>query len=90
MVANDLDKAAVVRGTLRTAVLERAVAQAFALKDWIQVVHAGRVTSYEISATGRAATQIASRMRRSGRRKRAEIGDRRRVRGSIWGRRRGR
>ena len=50
-----MDKAVVLRGTVRTAVLERAVAQAFALKDWIEVAHAGRVTSYEITQAGRAA-----------------------------------
>ncbi|MCE5972298.1 DUF6456 domain-containing protein [Sinirhodobacter sp. WL0062] len=55
IVAGDMDKAVVLRGTVRTAVLERAVAQAFALQDWIQVKHAGRVTSYEISVAGRAA-----------------------------------
>ncbi len=55
IVAPDMDKAVVLRGTVRIAVLERAVAQAFALKDWIAVRHAGRVTSYEIAAPGRAA-----------------------------------
>lgn len=54
-VAADMDKAVVLKGTVRTAVLERSVAQAFALKDWIAVAHAGRVTSYEITAAGRAA-----------------------------------
>ncbi|MBD3787786.1 MAG: helix-turn-helix domain-containing protein [Sphingomonadales bacterium] len=55
IVAPDMDKAVVLRGTVRIAVLERAVAQAFALQDWIAVKHQGRVTSYEISAAGRAA-----------------------------------
>lgn len=55
IVAADMDKAVVLRGTVRIAVLERAVAQAFALKDWIAVKHQGRVTSYEISPAGRAA-----------------------------------
>jgi hypothetical protein len=35
--------------------MERAVAQAFALKEWIQIVHDNRVTSYEIAPAGRAA-----------------------------------
>ena len=39
----------------RTAVVERAVAQAFALKDWITCRKPGRVASYEITAAGRAA-----------------------------------
>ncbi|OOY09567.1 DUF6456 domain-containing protein [Thioclava sp. F36-7] len=55
IVGREMDKAVVLRGTVRTAVLERAVAQAFALKDWIEVAHAGRVTSYEITQAGRAA-----------------------------------
>ncbi len=55
IVAGDMDKAVVLKGTVRTAVLERGVAKAFALKDWIVVKHTGRVMSYEISVAGRAA-----------------------------------
>lgn len=54
-VAPEMDKAAVLKGAVRTAVLDRAVAQAFALKDWIAVKATGRVTTYEITAAGRAA-----------------------------------
>jgi hypothetical protein len=59
-IAPDLEKAVVMRefpdGRIaRTAVVERAIAQAFALKDWITCRKAGRVTSYELSATGRSA-----------------------------------
>jgi DNA-binding MarR family transcriptional regulator len=54
-VAPDLDKAAVLKGTVRIAVLERTVAQAFALNDWIAVRSSGRVTIYEITPAGRAA-----------------------------------
>lgn len=59
-VAGDMDKAAVLRSlpdgnTARIAVVDRAVAQAFALKDWIACRSAGRVASYAITATGRAA-----------------------------------
>jgi len=59
-IAPDLEKAVVMREfpdgrTARTAVVERAVAQAFALKDWITCRKAGRVASYELSATGRSA-----------------------------------
>lgn len=54
-IAPEMDKAAVLKGTVRTAVLERAVAQAFALKDWIAVKATGRVTTYEITQAGRAA-----------------------------------
>ncbi|TQS73031.1 helix-turn-helix domain-containing protein [Rhodobacteraceae bacterium] len=52
--AKDLDKALVLRGTVRVAVLDRHVAQAFALQEWIEIKHAGRVTSYEITQNGRS------------------------------------
>jgi Domain of unknown function (DUF6456) len=55
VVAPDMDKAVVLKGAVRTAVVERGIAQAFALKDWIAVKSAGRVTTYEITAAGRAA-----------------------------------
>lgn len=60
-IAPNMEKAVVLRASsdgrmVQTAVLERALAQAFALKDWISVRNAqGRLTSYEISASGRAA-----------------------------------
>ncbi|PTV96909.1 hypothetical protein C8J27_10117 [Rhodobacter aestuarii] len=55
VVSTDMEKAVVLRGTVRTAVISREVAQGFALKDWISVAHSGRVTSYQITSTGRAA-----------------------------------
>ncbi|PYF13007.1 hypothetical protein C8J30_101392 [Rhodobacter viridis] len=55
IIAADMEKAVVLRGTVRTAVVEREVAQSFALNGWITVKHAGRVTSYELSAAGRGA-----------------------------------
>lgn len=59
-IAPDLEKAVVMREfpdgrTARTGVMERAIAQAFALKDWIACRKAGRVSSYEITTAGRAA-----------------------------------
>ncbi|MCB2136091.1 MAG: helix-turn-helix domain-containing protein [Rhodobacteraceae bacterium] len=53
-VAPDLDKAAVLKGTVRTAVLDRAIAQAFAMKDWISVKGQGRVMTYQITMAGRS------------------------------------
>ena len=60
IVAPDLEKAVVLRsqpdgGTIRTGVLDRAVAQAFALKEWISCRQSGRVAAYEITGIGRAA-----------------------------------
>ncbi|SIO17979.1 hypothetical protein SAMN05444722_0722 [Rhodovulum sp. ES.010] len=59
-VARDMEKAAVLREseegqTTRVAVVDRAVAEAFALKDWITCKARGRVTIYRISQAGRAA-----------------------------------
>ncbi len=59
-IAPDMEKAVVLRQlpdgqTARTGVVERAVAQAFALKDWIVCRKPGRVSSYEITGPGRAA-----------------------------------
>ncbi|WP_299477512.1 DUF6456 domain-containing protein [Cypionkella sp.] len=58
--APDMEKAVVMREfpdghTARTAVVERSIAQAFALKDWITCRKPGRVATYEISSSGRAA-----------------------------------
>ncbi|MDE3240768.1 MAG: helix-turn-helix domain-containing protein [Paracoccaceae bacterium] len=59
-VAPDMDRAAVLRDfsdgrTVRTAVVDRAVAQAFTVKDWIACRKTGRVATYEITPAGRAA-----------------------------------
>ncbi len=59
-VASDMEKAVVVRtaadgSSTRTAVVDRPVAQAMALKDWIACRKTGRITRYEITTAGRAA-----------------------------------
>ncbi|NKX46414.1 DUF6456 domain-containing protein [Roseicyclus persicicus] len=59
-VAQDLDKAVVLRPgpggeQTRTAVVERRIAQAFAVKDWISCLRAGRIARYTITAAGKAA-----------------------------------
>ncbi|HSF65233.1 MAG TPA: DUF6456 domain-containing protein, partial [Paracoccaceae bacterium] len=59
-IAPDMDKAAVVRTDaagqgIRTAVVDRAVAQVFVLRDWIACRRPGRVATYELTAAGRAA-----------------------------------
>jgi len=59
-VAKDMEKAVVVRDlpdgrTTRTAVLDRPIAQAMALKDWITAQAKGKITRYTITAAGRAA-----------------------------------
>ena len=59
-VAAEMDKAVVVRdmaggATTRTAVVDRAVAQAMALKEWIVCDTPGRVSRYRITGAGRSA-----------------------------------
>ncbi|MGB7242303.1 MAG: DUF6456 domain-containing protein [Sulfitobacter sp.] len=65
-VATDMDKAVVVRSdngvsSGRTAVVDRAVAEAMALKDWISVQSSGRITRYVITAAGRIAAEAMMR-----------------------------
>ncbi|MEX0306979.1 MAG: DUF6456 domain-containing protein [Ruegeria sp.] len=57
-VAEDMDKAVVVRdsgegGTTKTAVVESTIAQALALNDWISCDNPGRISRYRISTSGR-------------------------------------
>ena len=59
-IAAEMDKAVVVRDasdgrSIRTAVLDRTLAEALALKDWICVASEGRITRYQITASGRMA-----------------------------------
>ncbi|MGH1465360.1 MAG: DUF6456 domain-containing protein [Cognatishimia sp.] len=57
-VAKDMEKAVVVRDTpgsvpQRMAVVDRPIAQAMALKDWISCKTPGRISRYRITAAGR-------------------------------------
>ena len=59
-IASELEKAVVVRetgagDTIRTAVVERSLAEAMALKDWIASEGGARVLRYRITASGRLA-----------------------------------
>jgi hypothetical protein len=59
-VARDMDKAVVLRPgpdgeQTRTAVIDRKVAQAFAVKDWIACRAPGRISRYTITAAGKSA-----------------------------------
>ncbi len=60
VISADMEQAAVLKHgegpqPLRIAVLDRGVARAFALKDWIACERQGRVSTYAITAAGRAA-----------------------------------
>lgn len=59
-IARDMENGVIVRDgpdgqSLRTAVLERSVAEAMALKDWIALASEGRITRYRITSAGRLA-----------------------------------
>jgi Domain of unknown function (DUF6456) len=59
-IAPDMERAVVMREfpdgrSARTGVVERVVAQAFAVKEWIACRRPGRVAAYEITSVGRAA-----------------------------------
>ena len=59
-IAADMEKAAVLREfpdgkSARTGVVDRAVAQAFLLKDWISCRRQGRIATYELTVAGRGA-----------------------------------
>lgn len=59
-LAGDMEKGVVVRETnsgttQRTAIVERALAQALAVKEWINCAAEGRVARYRITNAGRAA-----------------------------------
>ena len=61
-VAEGMEKAVVVRDTpdgtsIRTAVLDAEVAQALALKEWIECLKPGRIAQYALTAAGRSALQ---------------------------------
>ncbi len=65
-IAPDMDRAAVIRdgakGPERICVVDRGIAQVFALRDWIICDRPGRVASYRITVAGRAALRrIAAR-----------------------------
>lgn len=58
-IAPNMEKAAVMRALpggrlMRIAVIERALAQVFALKEWIALKDHGKVATYELTAAGKA------------------------------------
>lgn len=54
-VAQGMDRAIVTRADVRTAVLDRHVAETLALRGWVALVGQGRITRHAITAAGRAA-----------------------------------
>ena len=59
-VSDSMEKGVVLRESVpgrhtRTAVVDRDVAEAFALQDWIEPTHRGKIARYAITEAGRAA-----------------------------------
>lgn len=70
-VAADMDKAVILRdgasGSERLAVLDRTLAEAFALREWIRCRKTGRVAQYVLAAEGRACLRrLGDNRRRDG------------------------
>lgn len=55
VVAEGMEKAIIVRDDIRTAILDRELAEHMAMRAWVQQVGQGRVSRYAISAQGREA-----------------------------------
>lgn len=66
VVAEGMDKAIVVRDEIRTAILDRELAEHMAVRTWVQLVGQGRINRYTISSQGRTALRGLLAARRSG------------------------
>lgn len=64
VVADGMDKAIVVRDEIRTAILDRELAEHMAIRSWVQLTGHGRVCRYVISAQGRDALRGLISVRR--------------------------
>ena len=64
VVADGMEKAIVVRDDIRTAILDRELAEHMAMRAWVQQVGQGRVCRYAISAQGREALRALLSKRR--------------------------
>lgn len=52
-VADGMDKAIVTRDDIRTAILDRRLAERMALNGWVSLTGEGRISRYQISSLGR-------------------------------------
>lgn len=66
MVAAGMDKAIVVRNDIRTAILDRELAEHMAIRAWVQLVGQGRMNRYALSGQGREALRGLLAARRGG------------------------
>ena len=65
-VAAGMDKAIVTRADVRTAVLDRRLAEVMALRGWVALAGQGRITRHKITAAGRAALRAMVAGRNAG------------------------
>lgn len=61
VVAGDMDKAIVVRDGIRTAILDRKLAEQIALAGWVEALAGGRLRRYAITSAGRGALRAMLR-----------------------------
>lgn len=66
VVAEGMDKAIVVRDDIRTAILDRELAEHMAIRAWVRLMGQGRVSRYAISAQGREVLRTILAARRGG------------------------
>ena len=64
VVAEGMEKAIIVRDDIRTAILDRELAEHMAMRAWVQQIGQGRVSRYAISAQGREALRALLAARR--------------------------
>lgn len=64
VVADGMDKAIVVRDEIRTAILDRELAEHMAIRGWVQLLGQGRVSRYALSGPGREALRAMLAARR--------------------------
>ena len=66
VLAEGMEKAIVVRNDIRTAILERRIAEKIALHGWVSMRSSGRVVRYVLSGAGRDALKKMIAARRGG------------------------
>ncbi|MFT4012993.1 MAG: DUF6456 domain-containing protein [Paracoccus sp. (in: a-proteobacteria)] len=66
IVAKGMDKAIVVRNEIRTAILDRELAEHMAIRSWVMLVQQGRMNRYAISGQGREVLRGLLAARRAG------------------------
>ncbi|RDD69717.1 DUF6456 domain-containing protein [Paracoccus versutus] len=66
VVADGMEKAIVVRDDIRTAILDRELAEHMAMRAWVHLLGQGRINRYAISAQGREALRAMLAARRGG------------------------